>query len=160
MRLLPLALLAACGSDTNPATCDPTLDKCTGSNICLVSTCESAFPLTYSVFQVHAEATEAHDLQVLFAVGDLGDPPTIVAMTPVVTGSAADFDGAFSVDFNSENDAFLVELKDAATGDLLLACAREPVDMNQLRRRDDNCDKEGYRLSYEIVPAPSADGRR
>jgi len=161
MRLLPLVLLAACGSSSSPATCDPTADACAGTDICLVSTCENAFPLTYEAFQLHAEATESHDLQVLFAVGDQGEPPSIVAMTPVITGSEADFAGSFLVDLNSVNDAFSVELMDATTGDMLLACAREPIDMDRLRRRDDNCDKEGYRLSYEIAPlVATADDRQ
>lgn len=159
MRLLPLALLAACGSETNPATCDPTLDKCVGSDICLVSTCERAFPLEYQAFQIHAAAPESHALQVAIAVGELGDPPTIIERSEPITGSEADFPNPFVIRLDSENNVLSMELLDADTGDLLLACAREPIDMDRLRRRDDNCDKEGYWLSYEIVPLLVSDER-
>lgn len=152
MRLLPVVLLAACGSSSNPDSCDPTADTCAGSDICLVDSCVAAFPLPYEAFQLHAEAPGTHDLQVLFATGAHGDPPKVVAMSTVVTGGVADFTGSLVVDLASETDTLSAELVDATTGDLLLACAREPIDMDQLRRRDDNCDKEGYRLSYEITP--------
>jgi hypothetical protein len=152
MRLLPLVVLAGCGSQA-PAggACDPTDDQCGGDNICLVDTCAAAFPHAYTLTDLHVTVPSSAAIRVDISVGEL-EPAKLVASTDIATGTDVTFAGPFMVMLPSVNTTLLVAAVDTGSGDPLISCTHLPIDTSQLRSREDSCGQAGYRLAYVIEP--------
>lgn len=155
--------IAGCGAGPGPGgSCSPSVDTCSGDNICIAGACESAFGRIYTINDVSVSvpttdsAGDAWD-----ALGGAPDPFIVVDVNGSVVATSSTrndtFSGAFSGPYDATiigGSALSIEVwdEDVSANDLMFTCQASPITASLLRLRTLSCNAGGFTVSFQIDP--------